>query len=150
MVTLQTAAKLNARRLSRFLQQAQRAAGVRGDVEVLVTGNRRMQELNRTFRAKNSPTDVLAFPGSANGRGAGGDIAISAVIAARNARQLGHSLEEEVKVLLLHGMLHLAGHDHERDSGEMARREQRLRRELRLPLTLTERASSPKKNSAGK
>ena len=149
MVTLDTAAKLNARGVSRFLQQAQRAAGVRGDVEVLVTGNRRMQELNRRFRAKNSPTDVLAFPASANGRSAGGDIAISAVIAARNAKRLGHSLEEEVKVLLLHGMLHLAGYDHERDSGAMARREQRLRRKLRLPLTLTERASSPKKN-AGK
>jgi len=68
-----------------------------------------------------------------------GDIAISAEMAARNAAPLRHSTADEVKILILHGMLHLAGFDHERDNGEMARRETKLRRELRLPAALIER-----------
>ena len=61
-----------------------------------------------------------------------GDLAISAEIAARNARRLGHSAADELKILILHGLLHLAGHDHETDGGEMARKEARLRRALGL------------------
>jgi probable rRNA maturation factor len=68
-----------------------------------------------------------------------GDVAISADIARRNARRLGHSLADEVKILVLHGILHLAGFDHERDNGEMARKENRLRRQLKLEGALIER-----------
>ncbi len=68
-----------------------------------------------------------------------GDVAISAEIAARNARKLGHSTAEEVKILTLHGILHLAGYDHEEDAGNMARREQQLRKRLGLPAGLIER-----------
>ena len=110
---------------------------------MLLTTDRRMRLLNRDFRGKDQPTDVLSFPaaaGNADGHRCSGDIAISTEIAARNARRYGHSIAQEVKLLILHGLLHLAGHDHERDGGRMARREQRLRREFRLPPVLTERA----------
>ncbi len=123
--------------LERFAGRARRAAGLRGQVNVLVTGDAELRRLNRQFRHKDKPTDVLSFPGL-DPRFAG-DIAISAATASRNARRLGHSTAEELKVLLLHGLLHLAGYDHEHDNGQMARKEQRLRRELRLPASLTER-----------
>lgn len=115
-------------------------------VNVLVTGSRSVQSLNRQFRGKNKATDVLSFPAPlpAQDKGAGlaGDIAISADIALRNARTMGHSAAEEIKILTLHGILHLAGFDHERDNGVMARQELKLRRELRLPVGLIERTSS--------
>jgi probable rRNA maturation factor len=140
MVTLEfTAKRLSIRALQRFLRAAQRATRVAGEVGVLITGNGRMQALNREFRGQNKPTDVLSFPAVAVNNKLGGDIAISAEIAAQNALLYGHSLEKEIRVLMLHGMLHLAGYDHERDNGLMARREQRLRRQFHLPLTLTER-----------
>jgi|SRR5215471_17772569 len=146
MVTLEIPKRLSIRQLERFLRKAKRAAGVAGEVGVLITGNRRMQALNREFRRKNKPTDVLSFPAAAVNRKVGGDIAISGEIAAQNARLYGHSLEKEIRVLMLHGMLHLAGYDHEREAGSergrMARREQRLRRQFHLPLTLTERAGN--------
>jgi probable rRNA maturation factor len=96
--------------------------------------------LNRRFRRKDRATDVLSFAGQ---NGAAGDIAISAETAARNARRLGHSTAAELKVLILHGALHLAGYDHEHDRGQMARREQRLRRQFRLPTGLIERGHKP-------
>ncbi|HMH00300.1 MAG TPA: rRNA maturation RNase YbeY, partial [Terriglobales bacterium] len=77
-----------------------------------------------------------------------GDVAISAEMAAHNARLLGHSPAEEIKILALHGMLHLAGYDHERDHGEMARTEERLRKFLRLPAGLIDRRQ-PESNGAG-
>jgi probable rRNA maturation factor len=125
--------------LTRFLLRARRAAGLRGQVNVLITGNRELQELNRRFRGKNQPTDVLSFP-SITSDGLAGEIAISAEIASQNARQLGHTPAEEIKILALHGVLHLAGYDHERDGGEMAAKEQRLRKKLGLPSGLIERA----------
>jgi len=101
--------------------------------------------LNRRFRGKDKATDVLSFP--AEGLGAGGwagDVAISADIASQNARALGHSPVEEIKILALHGILHLAGFDHENDRGQMAREEARLRRLLRLPVSLIERSNGTK------
>ena len=96
-----------------------------------------MQALNRRFRKKNKATDVLSFPSQAPG--VAGDIAISLEIAAANAAELGHDLATEVKILILHGLLHLAGFDHEIDGGEMLAREVSLRRELKLPVGLIER-----------
>lgn len=121
--------------LSRFAQRAQALAHVYGEVSVLIAGNRRLRDLNRRFRGKNMPTDVLSFPG-----GRGGDIAISLDIARKNARLYGHHFSEELKVLILHGMLHLAGYDHASDDGLMAALEIRLRAQLRLPSSLIERA----------
>jgi probable rRNA maturation factor len=139
MVIFETAVKgVSAAEIQRFARQAQKLAKVSGEVDVLVSGNTRLRELNRRFRRKNKPTDVLSFP-----RPSGGDIAISAQIARENARRYGHGTAEELKVLVLHGMLHLAGYDHESDNGRMARAEARLRLHLRLPASLLDRAHSP-------
>ena len=134
--------------LERFARRAGRAAGVQGEVNVLVTGDAEVRRLNRRFRRKDKPTDVLSFP--AIDRHCAGDIAISASTAARNARRLGHTTAEELKILLLHGMLHLSGHDHETDRGEMARQEGRLRRALGLPASLLERAGNGRPGRGGK
>jgi probable rRNA maturation factor len=126
--------------LARFLVRAGRAVGLPGSVNVLVTGNRELQALNSRFRSQPKPTDVLSFapmPGLVSGLA--GDIAISAEIAAHNARQLGHSPAQEIKILALHGILHLAGYHHESDQGAMARKEIRLRKSLGLPSGLIER-----------
>jgi probable rRNA maturation factor len=131
--------------LDRFVTRARRAAGLRTAVNVLVTSNDELRELNLRFRGKDQPTDVLSFPALPGLKPHyAGDIAISAEVAAQNARALGHSAAEEIKVLVLHGILHLRGYDHERDGGKMARREEKLRRELRLPVGLIERTSGDK------
>ena len=132
--------------LARFVLRARRAAALQGTVHVLVTGNTAMRALNLRFRAKNKATDVLSFPSAAsiqsngNQRKFAGEIAICADIARENALHLGHSPAQEIKVLVLHGILHLAGFDHERDNGEMARKEAHLRRALGLPSSLIERS----------
>ena len=129
--------------LSRFLARARRAAGLKGVVNVLVTSSADMKSLNRRFRGKDKPTDVLSFPAEPDARKKfAGEIAISAEIASQNARSLGHSPAEEVKILVLHGVLHLRGYDHECDNGRMARREKQLRAKLHLPLGLIERATT--------
>ena len=126
--------------LAKFLTRARRAAGLRAAVSVLVTSSRELQGLNHRFRGKNKPTDVLSFPAMPGlMRGFAGDVAISAEIAARNARTLGHTVGEEIRILTLHAVLHLAGYDHELDDGEMERKETRLRKSLGLPVGLIER-----------
>ncbi len=125
--------------LSRFVTRATRAVHLRGALNVLVTSSQELRALNRRFRKKDKTTDVLSFPPMFD-EGFAGDIAISADIAARNAKQLGHAAADEVKILVLHGVLHLAGYDHESDAGKMARLERRLRKTLALPLGLIERA----------
>jgi probable rRNA maturation factor len=127
--------------LALFTARARRAIGLRGEVNVCVTSNREMRELNRRFRKKDKPTDVLSFPSVIDA--VAGDLAISTDIAAANAAALGHSTETELRILILHGLLHLAGYDHETDSGEMQARELKLRRQLKLPVGLIERAQLP-------
>ncbi len=131
----------SARSLARFLKSAQDAVRLKGQVTVLLTTDAAIAKLNRRFRGKNKATDVLSFP--AEGLGAeeiAGDIAISVTTALAQAAGQGHSLATEIKVLILHGVLHLAGFDHEADAGQMARRERVLRGKLGLPLGLIERA----------
>jgi probable rRNA maturation factor len=126
--------------LTRFLNRARAAIGLPGAVDALLTNDRTLRQLNKTFRGKNKPTDVLSFPApTAFAAKHAGDLAISLETAARQATAYGHTLRDEVRILLLHGLLHLAGEDHEADNGEMAAREATLRRELRLPVTLIER-----------
>ena len=126
--------------LDRFVASARRAAGLKGVVNVLLTSSAEMKSLNRRFRGKDKPTDVLSFPAEAGSRKQFvGDIAVSVEIASQNARLLGHSPAEEVKILVLHGILHLRGYDHECDNGQMARREKQLRAKLGLPHGLIER-----------
>jgi rRNA maturation RNase YbeY len=95
-------------------------------IDVVLAGDRLLQRLNRDFRGKDRPTDVLSFPGCGGEEGLG-DVVISVPTAARNARRLGHSVPRELDILALHGFLHVLGHDHETDDGTMDRLEQRLR-----------------------
>jgi probable rRNA maturation factor len=136
--------------LTSFLNRARQAVGLSGEVEVLLAGDSTLRRLNKSFRGKNKATDVLSFPSPAEISSIhAGDLAISLETAARQAEVYGHSLRDEVRILLLHGVLHLSGLDHESDNGEMAAREAALRRELRLPNTLIERVSqSSRRRSA--
>jgi probable rRNA maturation factor len=135
--------------LSRFVVRASRASKLKGTVNVLVTGSAELRSLNRRFRSKDQPTDVLSFPpGAGMVSGLAGDIAISGDIAKQNARRLGHSAADEIKILALHGVLHLVGYDHEHDDGAMARREAGLRRLLGLPNGLIERNAGIRKTTA--
>lgn len=128
--------------LARFLSRARRAAKLPGQVHVLLVSNARIRSLNSKFRGKKQPTDVLSFPALPEiARQFAGDIVISGPIAAANARRFGHPVAEELKVLILHGVLHLGGHDHETDRGDMARLEQRLRKQLGLHDGLIERTA---------
>jgi len=153
----------SARALGRFLREAQAAVRLRGAVSVLLTTDGEIRRLNRTFRGKNKATDVLSFPAlevshvSKTGRhGApaypqvSGDLAISVDTARKQAAEQGNTLAVEVKVLMLHGLLHLAGFDHETDDGEMARRERLLRGRLGLPSGLIERAGVTHLNGSTK
>jgi probable rRNA maturation factor len=140
--------------LTRFLNRARAAVELDGEVDVLLASDAALRRLNRDFRGKDKPTDVLSFPSPEEiARQHSGDLAISLETAARQAAGFGHTLRDEVRILMLHGLLHLSGMDHETDDGEMAAREAELRRELRLPTTLIERASSiefvggPKRNA---
>lgn len=133
------------RTLARFLAQAQAAVRLRGRVSVLLTTDKNLRRLNRQFRGIDKPTDVLSFPTEALIRSKeklAGDLAISVPTARRQATACGHSLGTELKVLILHGLLHLAGYDHETDSGQMARRERTLRAQLGLPQGLIERVQT--------
>lgn len=125
--------------LKRYLREAQAAVGLRGEVSVLLTTDAGIRSLNRRFRKKNKATDVLSFPVDDPAFGSAGDLAISVETAARQAEEHGHRLTVEVRVLMLHGLLHLAGFDHEADDGQMARKERRLRAKLGLPQGLIER-----------
>jgi probable rRNA maturation factor len=104
---------------------------------ILLTGDRKIRGLNRRYRHKDKPTDVLSFPaaeGEMIPHGAEewgyGDIVISVEAAQRQARERGHGLEKELEILILHGLLHLLGFDHENDRGQMRRKELRLQREM--------------------
>ena len=97
--------------LDRFVTRAKRGTGVRGSVTVLVTTSRELRRLNQLFRGKDTPTDVLSFPPAhLAAKGFAGDVAISADIAAQNARRLGHSPAEEIKILALHGIRNVRAH----------------------------------------
>jgi len=143
ILLMQEAVPVRERALALFAGRARRALGLQGEVCVLVTSNQEVRELNHRYRRRDKATDVLSFPSSQ--LRVAGDIAISAEIAAVNAAALGHSVETELKILILHGLLHLAGYDHENDSGEMAKREAALRHAFKLPLGLIERTGEAHK-----
>jgi probable rRNA maturation factor len=146
-------------------------ARVRGGVTVALVTDAHIQQLNRRFRRRNAPTDVLSFPsaeppaptlrqaqgrpGLRRGPSAGrrapsadthlGDIAVATGVARRQAREAGHAYDTELRVLALHGLLHLLGYDHHdaEDRSRMARLEARLRRKGGLRAGLIERAERP-------
>jgi len=125
--------------LSGFMRRVSRRMPPDGpaSLAICLVSDRRMRELNRQFRDLDQATDVLSFPDGEADRDTGerylGDIVISVACAARQARERGHSLSRELKLLALHGYLHLLGYDHETDKGRMMRLQRRLEREL-LPL----------------
>ncbi|MGD0132211.1 MAG: rRNA maturation RNase YbeY [Bryobacteraceae bacterium] len=98
----------------------------------LITGDLEMQRLNRDFRKQDHATDVLSFP-SRQTLGFLGDIAISFEHAQRQAAEYGHGIGQEIEILMLHGVLHLLGMDHENDGGRMARAEKKWRAAFGLP-----------------
>jgi probable rRNA maturation factor len=132
--------------LVRFMRRVNREVGLaHGAVFVRFVTDNEMTRLNRRFRKKPKTTDVLSFPSDVHRmprnlrhsasalRGAFlGDIAISPVVARRNAKRFGRPVSEEICILMLHGVLHLLGYDHETDRGEMERTEAKLRRRLGL------------------
>jgi probable rRNA maturation factor len=147
-------AGLSSSTLERFVLRARRAVHLRDTVNVLVTSSSELKSLNRRFRGADKATDVLSFPAPPakrrQSRSTAGEVAISADIARESARRMGHSVADEVKILVLHGILHLAGFDHERDNGEMARKESWLRRQLKLEAGLIERAQRQHRTSAAR
>lgn len=127
-------------------------AGARGEVAVALVSDARMRILNRSYRSTDYATDVLSFPASRPpdrgrrtvDRGPLGDIVIATGVARRQARDAGHSYQAELRVLALHGLLHLLGYDHDdrKDRGRMARVETRLRRKGGLAAGVIERAGT--------
>lgn len=107
----------------------------------LIAGDAELRRLNRRFLGRNKATDVLSFP-AAGRSGSCGDLAISMDRAKSQASEHGHSLEHELRILMLHGALHLAGFDHESDGGEMGRAERRWRKRFGLPVGLIERSAN--------
>jgi probable rRNA maturation factor len=149
--------------LARFLNRGRRILKLDGQVTLLLASSAHLRRLNREFRGQDHATDVLSFPSEippqrrqkrrlpGTRADYAGDIAISADIARQNGRRLGHGVAVEIKTLILHGLLHLAGYDHESDNGRMARQEVRLRGALGLPEGLIERMNSePLRRAKGK
>ena len=131
--------------LREFLGELERRVTRGKSFDCLVSDDRELRALNRQFRGKNYATDVLSFPNPSSRaatRGSGaflGEIAISLDRARAQASEHGHSLDDELRILMLHGALHLAGLDHETDNGEMARAERRWRKHFGLPAGLIDR-----------
>ena len=137
--------------VERFVRRACRAVELAGAVDVLITNDREMRALNKRYRGKDLATDVLSFPSAPGLPGKlAGELAISADIASGNASEFGHKVVEEIKILILHGVLHLAGYDHEQDDGQMARKERRLREQLGLPMTLIARTDAAGRTRGGR
>jgi probable rRNA maturation factor len=126
------------RTVERFARRLQKEVAKGQPFDCLVTGDADLRRLNRQFRGLDYPTDVLSFP-AARPAAHLGDLAISLGRARAQAREFGHDIEHEVEILMLHGLLHLLGFDHETDGGRMARAEKRWRTRLGLATGLIER-----------
>jgi probable rRNA maturation factor len=141
---LNSADKRSIRDFARVLDQ--RVAGGRG-FDCLLADDAELMRLNREFLRHDYPTDVLSFPSGAPS-GSLGDMAISLERAAAQASEFGHSILDEIRILLLHGVLHLTGMDHECDGGRMARAERTWRVEFNLPEALLSRSERVKRPQA--
>jgi probable rRNA maturation factor len=134
----QRSVEFDGRGLVRFVSDLRRRLAHDREFAVCVASEAAMRRANLQFRGENHATDVLSFPDGDAGHL--GDLLICARQAARQAQRLGHSVDAELKILVLHGVLHLLGHDHERDRGAMRRLESHWRRRLGLPAALIERS----------
>jgi probable rRNA maturation factor len=148
----QRSVRLSIRALESFLLRVRRELGLKqAQVTVCLVSDAEIAGMNQSFRKKHGPTDVLSFPAvrlrkptrstripvslesvPVDGDASIGDIAIAPAVAKRNAKNYGRTLPAELKILILHGVLHLLGFDHEADRGEMDRTEKKLRRRLGL------------------
>lgn len=106
------------------------------DIELILTTDEEIQKLNKTYRNKDKPTDVLSFPLEEMPGMPLGSIVISIDTAKRGAEEFGHSVEDEIKLLFIHGLLHLLGYDHETDNGEMRQKEEEIINRFDLPKSL--------------
>jgi probable rRNA maturation factor len=132
-------ANLRRRPLQNFARALRDGVARGREFHCLITDDCELRRLNRQFRGADYATDVLSFPAE-DGAGSLGELAISADRAAIQAHEFGHSRFDEIRILMLHGVLHLVGMDHETDAGRMARAEARWRRKLDLPAGLIARA----------
>jgi probable rRNA maturation factor len=135
VVNRQRRRKINPKQWREFGEEALRAIGTERESTIVFVGDEAIKKLNHQFRGKNYATDVLAFPSEAEAFEVEnqkhlGEVVISVQRAAAQARNNGLSFANEVKQLILHGLLHLSGYDHENDKGEMNRLELRLRKQL--------------------
>jgi len=138
-VTLRRPLKdIRPRALHLFARSLQRQVARGRSFDCLITGDGEMRRLNRDFRGQDHPADVLSFPAPGSAPYLG-DLAISIQRARAQARQFGHGAEQEIRILMLHGLLHLLGMDHENGDGRMERTERRWRSRLGLPCGLIER-----------
>ncbi len=135
------AARLDRGALRSFARQLQQDVANGRRFTCLIARDPELRRLNHEFLSNDYPTDVLSFPSGTND-GFLGELAISAERAAAQAAEHGHTPTDEIRILMLHGVLHLLGMDHERDSGKMRRLETRWRKALQLPTGLIERAHS--------
>jgi probable rRNA maturation factor len=133
-----TPARLDRKLLEDFAASLRDRLAKGREFHCLISGDAELRALNAAYRRKDYATDVLSFPGDGQYLG---DIAISLARARAQARVFGHSIEDEIRILMLHGLLHLKGMDHESDSGYMARTERAWRRKFGLPNGLIERAA---------
>jgi len=134
---------LSRRSLREFAKQLQEEVTEGRSFCCLVTNDEELRRLNKQFRKKDYATDVLSFPNGSEGNGVPlGELAISWDRAKVQASEYGHAAEDEIRILMLHGVLHLTGMDHEKDHGKMARSEVRWRKRLNLPAGLIERVRS--------
>jgi probable rRNA maturation factor len=129
------------RNVERFARRLQAEVANGQPFGCLITGDAELRRLNREFRGLDYSTDVLSFP-AATPSAYLGDLAISLGRARAQAREFGHDIEQEVQILMLHGLLHLLGFDHETDRGQMARAEKRWRTRLGLANSLIERVQA--------
>jgi probable rRNA maturation factor len=137
VVTTPDGSRVATRGLASWLEKAA-PPRARGEVTVALISDERMRTLNRAYRGKDYATDVLSFP--VDDKPFLGDIAIATGVAQRQADDAGHAVATELRVLALHGLLHLLGYDHERDSDKMTRAETRLRKAAGLKEGLIERS----------
>jgi len=136
---------LSRRTIQNFARRLQADVCKGRTFDCLITGDAELRRLNRDFRGQDYATDVLSFPTAGGNKTNGamlGDLAISLARARAQARDFGHSTEDEIRILMLHGVLHLLGYDHETDRGRMARAEKRWRTRLGLRNSLIERVQS--------
>ena len=132
--------RFDERELREFVQRLGRELAGGREFAVVISSDASLRHANRRFRGKSSSTDVLSFPDEEKGRL--GDILVSAGRAEQQADRYGHGVEEEIKVLVLHGLLHLLGYNHDSDNGRMRKAERRWREKYGLEPGVIERVSA--------